>query len=49
MNGLRRPGSPDFALLPASLNPKIRELLRRSLEKNPNPISLIEPADESQI
>ncbi|HYR43547.1 MAG TPA: protein kinase, partial [Terriglobia bacterium] len=26
---------PDFALLPANLNPKIPELLRRSLEKNP--------------
>jgi len=26
---------PDFALLPANLNPKVPELLRRSLEKNP--------------
>jgi eukaryotic-like serine/threonine-protein kinase len=26
---------PNFALLPANLNPKILELLRRSLEKNP--------------
>src|SRR5262249_6458272 len=26
---------PDFALLPANLNPKIPEMLRRSLEKNP--------------